>query len=83
MLIDSRKSNDLPVTDYDLLIVGGGPAGITLAHELRNTGLRIALLESGGVDFDGDTQELYEGRVEGNDDEFDLTACRLHAAGPD
>ena len=32
-------------TDLDLLIVGGGPAGSTLAYGLRNAGLRIAILD--------------------------------------
>jgi len=31
--------------DFDLLIVGGGPAGSTLAYGLRDTGLRIAILD--------------------------------------
>ena len=30
---------------YDVLIVGGGPAGSTLAWSLRNSGLRIAVLD--------------------------------------
>ena len=32
---------------YDVCIVGSGPAGITVAHELRDSGLRIVVLESG------------------------------------
>jgi len=30
---------------YDILIVGGGPAGSTLAYCLKNTGLKIAILD--------------------------------------
>jgi geranylgeranyl reductase family protein len=33
------------MSDYDVLIVGGGPAGSTLAWRLRNSGLRIAILD--------------------------------------
>jgi choline dehydrogenase-like flavoprotein len=33
---------------YDVLIVGTGPAGTTLAAELAGSGLRIGVLESGG-----------------------------------
>lgn len=40
--------NALPA-DYDLCIVGTGPAGTTVANELAGSGLRIALLESGGL----------------------------------
>ena len=31
--------------DFDLIIVGAGPAGLCLARALRNTGLRICLVE--------------------------------------
>ncbi len=34
----------IPVV-YDVLIVGGGPAGSTLAWSLRNSGLKIAILD--------------------------------------
>ncbi len=30
---------------YDVLIVGGGPAGSTLAYSLRSSGLKIAILD--------------------------------------
>jgi choline dehydrogenase-like flavoprotein len=65
---------------YDVVIAGAGPAGITLALELAEAGLRIALVESGGEDFDPDTQELHDGDVTGNDS-FDLTAIRLRMLG--
>lgn len=32
---------------YDLCVVGSGPAGMTLVRELADSGLRVALLESG------------------------------------
>ena len=35
--------------DYDLCIIGSGPAGGTLATELTSTGFRICVLESGGL----------------------------------
>jgi len=49
----------------DLAIVGGGPAGISLALALRDSGLRMVLLESGGLRFDAATQSLYAGRETG------------------
>jgi choline dehydrogenase-like flavoprotein len=33
--------------DYDVCIVGTGPAGTTVANELAGSGLRVAMLESG------------------------------------
>lgn len=80
MIIDGRRS-DAPETSYDLVIVGAGPAGITLAHELKDTGLRIALLESGGEDYDDAAQALNAGTIEGNDDEYDLEFSRMRFLG--
>ena len=31
--------------EYDILIVGGGPSGSTLAYDLKNTGLTVAVLD--------------------------------------
>ena len=50
MIRDGRNGTFPEALDYDLVIVGAGPAGITMALELEATGLRIALLESGGED---------------------------------
>ena len=81
MIIDGRSGDaDSAPLDYDILIVGGGPAGTTIANELDGTGLRVAILESGGVEFDPDTQALYEGRVTGLD-AIDLVAARLRFLG--
>ena len=36
--------------ETDLCLVGSGPAGWTIAEELRGSGLRVLILESGGTD---------------------------------
>lgn len=41
-------------------IVGGGAAGITLAHDLSKKGADIILIESGGKTYDQATQDLYK-----------------------
>lgn len=47
----------------DICIVGGGPAGITLALELAQTGRNILLVESGGLEAAPETQALNAGEV--------------------
>ncbi len=50
-----QSLNELPDTlhlEADLVIVGGGPCGLTLARELAGSGLDILLLESGGLGED-------------------------------
>lgn len=81
MIIDGRRLDDTLPTDYDLVIVGAGPAGIAVAQELGSTGLKIALLESGGEEYDDAAQDLNEGLIEGNDDEYDLVSSRLRFLG--
>jgi choline dehydrogenase-like flavoprotein len=49
----------------DLLIIGGGPAGISLALALAHTSIKMIMLESGGTDFEAPTQELYDGTESG------------------
>lgn len=50
------------VIDADLAIVGTGPAGLSLANEFLGSSIRVVLLESGGLQEDGEvaTRELFE-----------------------
>lgn len=50
MIVDGRSLEDETVIDADLCIVGSGPAGIALAGALGVLGIRIAMIESGGLD---------------------------------
>lgn len=47
MIADLNTSGTDALSDYDLCIVGSGPAGMTLAAELADSGLRLCVLESG------------------------------------
>src|SRR5271170_7362007 len=80
MFVDARSVPSGTVIDSDLCIVGAGAAGITIARELIDAGIRVTLLESGFLDFDADTQALYAGSDVGRPF-LDLTICRLRFFG--
>lgn len=65
MFIDARTLPEAASIEADICIVGGGAAGITLARDLAGAGRRIAVFESGGFDFEGATQQLYDGETVG------------------
>lgn len=61
MLEDARRIPDEAGLETDVCIVGGGAAGLTLALELRGSGLRTCVLEAGARRPDRATQSLLEG----------------------
>ncbi len=80
MLSDARDLGDGESLEADVCVVGAGAAGITLARELRGSGLRIVMLESGGLEPDDEVQGLYAGEVAGRE-YFDLDVTRLRYFG--
>jgi hypothetical protein len=49
------------VRHADVCIIGSGPAGLSLAHELIGSGYEVLVLESGGDNFDVDADALNAG----------------------
>lgn len=64
----------------DLCIIGAGIAGISIARSLLGSGLKVALLESGGVDHEPAVQELAAGDSIGFD-YYPLVDSRLRMFG--
>jgi choline dehydrogenase-like flavoprotein len=62
---DAREVEAGAVLEREVCVIGAGAAGIALALELAGARLRVALLESGGLEDDAETQDLYRGRVHG------------------
>ncbi|MGZ5365987.1 MAG: FAD-dependent oxidoreductase, partial [Mycobacterium sp.] len=61
MMVDSRRLDGSLTLTADIVIVGGGIAGITTAMELERVGVNTILLESGGHEPDPATRDLYRG----------------------
>src|SRR5580658_7550222 len=61
MFLDARSVPTGSVIETEVCIVGAGAAGITLAREFTNSRFRVILLESGGVELQNATQDLYAG----------------------
>lgn len=54
--------------DYDVCVVGSGPAGLALAGSLAARGHRVGVLESGGLEVEPEVQTLNDGRRSGFSD---------------
>lgn len=78
--IDTRTLPDGETIEADLCVIGSGPAGLAIANEFAGTETRVAVLESGGLEWDADTQSLAEGRVLGRPYP-DLDVVRLRYFG--
>jgi choline dehydrogenase-like flavoprotein len=55
---DARKLPDGTKIETDLCIIGAGAAGLVLAKQFAGTGLRICILEAGGLSVDPDVDAL-------------------------
>jgi choline dehydrogenase-like flavoprotein len=81
MIIDlAREPQAAAAARSDVCIVGAGAAGISLARRLAAQGHSVTLCESGGTDFEAETQKLYDGRNVGMP-YYDLEESRLRFYG--
>ncbi|HYD72519.1 MAG TPA: GMC family oxidoreductase, partial [Candidatus Binatia bacterium] len=59
--IDAHTLPNATEIEADLIVIGGGLAGLAIAKQWANTGRRVAVLESGGREIDREIQALYAG----------------------
>ena len=52
--------DELDENNYPILIVGSGPAGLTLALELEKKNIRTVIIEAGGEEYDDKSQSFYK-----------------------
>jgi len=81
LISDGRKVPQGSQIDCDLCIIGGGAAGIALAREFLNGGAKVVILESGGLEAEAETQDLYDGPQDGIPYPDTLYSSRLRFLG--
>lgn len=79
MIVDFNQRDDRTDLHADLCVVGAGAAGITLAREFAGSNAKVIVLESGGAEFEPETQRLYAGENVGRP--YDLETTRLRFLG--
>src|ERR1035437_6356967 len=80
MILDLRSIEEIDQIHGKIAIIGAGAAGITLANELGDQFRDVVLLESGGFNFEQETQNLYDGAIVGHET-IDLASSRLRFFG--
>ena len=81
MLVRGNEVASGSALEFDICIVGAGPAGITLALELESSGKKVAVVESGSTETSKETLDLLNGEVVNhkyrfNSFEYPLTTAR-------
>ena len=84
MIIDLQNINEKEL-EADLCIIGGGPAGLTIANNFSNTNFNVILIESGSLKYDKTNQSLSSGLNENFGEypfaSYSLIGARIRALG--
>lgn len=80
MHIDARQIDNESLIEGDICIVGTGAAGLSIALQWIDTPFKVVLLEGGGFDYDDQVQELYNGKLTGQN-YYPMKSSRLHYFG--
>ena len=65
---------------FPIIIIGSGPAGITIAKKLEENKINSLIIEAGDEEYQESSQEYYKSKVFG-DDITDLRYSRLRQLG--
>ena len=82
MLSDINKYKEDEVFESELCIIGGGAAGIDMARFFDKKNKSVLVIESGGIEFEQNTQKLYEMKCIGKsirDGEYNFRPCLSEA----
>ena len=82
MIIDALELADGSVVETDVCIIGAGPAGLTIAHELlKDDTFGLCVIESGGLSPEPETEALKALASVGGDLEPPVEALRRQYGG--
>ena len=76
----NKNTNAIIGKNYPVVIVGSGPAGISLALKLEEKKIKTLILEAGSDDYSEKSQEFYKSKIFG-DEITDLRSSRLRQFG--
>ncbi len=79
MIVDFRELDNHKELEFDLCIIGGGAAGITIAREFIGSNTKVCCVESGGLFLEEETQSLYDSENVGLP--YPLNSTRLRFLG--
>lgn len=79
-MIYDLNSTSCEDSEYDVAIIGSGPAGISCALKLLGDDIKVAVLEGGGEYYSKESLEPYKGHTIG-DKYFDLQRARQRFFG--
>ncbi len=66
MLSDFRTIPAESNLEFDICIIGGGIAGLTMAHEFCGHLARVAVFEAGGLSVTEQSQDLFRADIVGD-----------------
>lgn len=81
MILDESTWSSHARHTADVVIIGAGAAGITLALELESEKKDVILVEGGREVFDNESQECYRGKVTARDLPYGLLHSRMRFFG--
>jgi len=79
LIVDFRELDKQKELEFDLCIIGGGAAGITIAREFIGSNTKVCCVESGGLFLEEETQSLYDSENVGLP--YPLNSTRLRFFG--
>lgn len=80
MIVDaSAADRSLFDRDFDVCVIGTGPAGMSVARKVAAAGYSVALMEGGDMFLTHESQSLYEGELSGLEyDPLDIPRLRVY-----